>query len=318
MMVATKPGYERAYFDNYRKQIIFQKEKELAYLMDGIPVRTGTDTFTGYVSDVLINETYQLGIESLNPSTESLRTAHGWATKTRVIDLNTEKHVIIDGLLFHDNLLTDHYFYGVSFSPSDRGLDEDSVLGNDPMAYYLNIIDLRTMQHQKINISARDIRFLYQSGDKLYGQSEAKKTTFLFEGTTMIEQKSKYNELLTVSSGVGRMLKNVAPSNAREHWYISSEEGAHKLKQARLTQVGLDSTRIVSLDFGRDDIVQIMDVANYGEDKVALVLRTKDDNDELHAILTVFDIRGKEIRSEDISDVVGTDVMESIYLNYAA
>lgn len=178
MIIDTQNGYSRAYFDNYRQQMIFKKERALEYMIDGRPFTTASDKLSGYISEILVNDKYQIGVEILNPEADSFGEGLFWSTKSRVIDLNTQESVIVDGLLFNDNLIADDYFYGVTFSKSDRELATDAVAGSEPMDYYLDIIDLRTMQHQKINTTENDIRFLYQMGNKVYGQAESQKQHF--------------------------------------------------------------------------------------------------------------------------------------------
>lgn len=316
MIVDEQSDYSRAYFDKYRKQMIFQKEGQLNYLIDGKEMTTATDEISGYTSQVLFNDKYQVGVEILDIKNGSLGEGQFWGTKSRIIDLHTKQNIILDGLLFNTNMLAGDYFYGFTFSKTDAEVESEEEQESEDVERYLDIIDLRTMEHKRFNTTEQEISFLYQKGDKVYGQSDAKKTAFVFDRLNMQEQKTKYNDKLLVDKSEWPILKDIAPLNSNQHWYITPVKEYDTVMQAKLMQLSNNDIKEVMLDFQRDDVIQIMDVANYGTEYVALFLTTKDDDGTLHAIITVFDLYGKEVHRKEITEIRTNDYGRFTYLDY--
>jgi hypothetical protein len=294
-------GYARAYFDNYRKQIIFSAQGTVDYMIAGRQFTTATDEISGYVSEVLVNDMYQLGVEIIDITDGTMGKGQFWGAKSRIIDLNSNENIILDGLLFNRNMIAGHYFYGFTFDKTEN--------------QFLDIIDLRTMEHRRFDTTASDIRFLYRSGDNVYGQSETNKTAFLFTELEMKERKEMYNDNLAIEETEWYILKDVAPSKSEEHWYIASVREDGVVKGARLLKVSSNDVKVSFINFERDDIVRIKDTANFGENKVAIFLSAKDDEGKVHAIIEVFDLAGNKIGKKEITEIRG-DIGRFTYLDY--
>jgi len=291
LVVDQQNGYARAYFDNYRKQIIFSAQGTLDYMMNGQQFSTATEDITGYVFEVLLNNQYQIGVEVIDITDGTLGKGQFWGTKSRIIDLSSKRSVVVDGLLFNRNMIVDDYFYGFTFDDDDN--------------QFLEIVDLRTMEHRRINTTKNKINFLYQSGDQVYGQSEVSQTTFAFHGLNMTEEKSTYNDKLVLTTDPWYILKDIAPIQSTEHWYIEPGKYGTRFNQVRLLQMKEDRTINESwLQLKRDDVSQILDVSNYGADHVAVYYEAKDqENDQWYTFITVYDLNGHEVSSTEIERI---------------
>jgi len=302
MVIDKTKGLKRAYFDNYRKQLILIPQVGLEYTIGDKQIKTATEEITGYVSTVLMNENHQIGVEimSYKPNEEGAETFNG--LRSRVIDLQTQRYVIVDGLLFNRGELVGDYFYG--FAVSDGAQEQ-----------LLDIINVTTMEHTRINTEANEISFLYRAGDKVYAQSDKSMTAFLFEGNEMIEQSDAYIEGMLSPGGGREILKDIAPIGSEEHWYVEAVNPLGRISEARLVRFIKNEVteRVLSLD--RDNVVQIMDVANYGEDKLALFLTIKDDDESLHAVISVFNLQGNKLQDTEITHIRG-DYGQFTYLDY--
>jgi len=290
MIVDNQQGYARAYFDNYRKQIIFTPQVGLAYMIDGSIISTETEDVGGYVSSVLVNEAYQIGVEIMDYEPVPDQDEQFNGLRSRVIDLKSKVSVTVAGLLFNRCLLVDDYFYGFAVSSSDEQL--------------LDIINVKTMEHKRINTTKYPISFMYQTGNEVYAQSATTRKTFLLQGHELIEQDENFNATLPISDNEWQILKDIRPHDVNEHWYIEPGKLDLSINQLRFFRTYPDGAiSEVLLRFKRDDIIQLMDVANYGKDHIATFLTTKDDNGVLHAIITVFDLQGNIIYEDEITKI---------------
>jgi len=304
ILVDDQHGYERAYFDNYRKQIIFTRYRTNEYWIDGRQFTTAEDGIGGYVSEVLVNEHYQIGVEILNITADEVGKDIFDGTKSRIIDLNTEKSITVPGLLFNRNLIVGHYFYGFTFDEA----------GNR----YFDMIDLRTMEHRRQQSAAEkdNITFLYQQGQQVYGQSEHTKQAFLIDGLELFAQPENYNSQLPIFDGGTAVLKDISPLDLSEHWYIHEPEGKSVIEEVQFIRIMGDEIKISWIKLNRSDVIGLRDVSNFGIDKLALYLATESADGEVHAIISIFDLFGKEIRSQDITEIKGSDVGQFTYLDY--
>jgi len=291
LLIEQQYGYARAYFDNYRKQIIFSGQGTLDYLFGGEQFTTATESLSGYVFELLFNETYQIGVEIIDIKDGSLGQGQFWGTKSRIIDLQNKSNVIVEGLFFNRNMIAGHYFYGFTFNE-----DEDQLL---------EIIDLRTMDHRRINMKKNKITFLYQNGDQVYGQSEAEKTTFVFDGLDMQETKDKYDSKLSFSTDPWYILKNIAPTHSSEHWYVEAGKYGTQFNQVRFIQIkGNGEIDEKSLKLQRDDVSQILDVSNYGDKHIAVYYEAKDvKSEQWYTFITVYDLDGNKVANTEIESV---------------
>jgi len=303
MVVDAQQGYNRAYFDNYRKQMIFTRSDENEYWINGVQMSTADDGITGYVSQVLINEHYQIGVEILNMTTDDFGSDIFDGTKTRIIDLQTKRSITVPGLLFNRNLIVGHYFYGPTF--------------DDEGGRYFDMIDLRTMEHkrEKRTQDVDTITFVYQQEDKLYAQVAGKKQTFLIDGLELIEVPNAYNDTLPVMDGTS-ILKNVGPFGSHEHWYIEETGIGEPISTIKFIQITEKNISTTWINLNRNNVIQIMDVANYGKNHIALFLTVEDENSELHALVTLFDLQGNEISTTEIEHLLDKKPGQFTYLDY--
>jgi len=297
-------GYGRAYFDNDRKQIIFTKDNVLDYLIDGQEKSTRTTNISGYTADVLTNDTYQLAIEILDVKSDQLGSDAFDGAKSRIIDLKTDANVVVDGLLFNRSLLVGHYFYGFTFDNEHNQL--------------FDIIDLRTMKHERIKRTEDRITFIYEMADNVYIQVANKRTAFRLDGFNFVEDKALYNEKLPNFEHGAQVLKDIAPKATKEHWYVSSPDervtNVQHIDLLRVLPSGEVSVQPIRLK--QDDVVQIMDVSQYKNDQIALFYMRRDAASELHATIAVFDLTGNEQHSEEITDLLNNDVGRFTQLDY--
>jgi len=305
MVVDTQYGYERAYFDNYRNQMIFIREGKLGYLIDGKKVDTqGEEGITGYIKQVVLSPNYQIGIEILDIQRDSLGQGAFYGERTRIIDLGTRDSVIVDGVMFAHAFIANHYLYNLVF-------DYD---GNE----FLDMIDLRTMEHTRIGTAENNITFMYQVGDNVYAQVSSKKTAFLLDGKEMIERKELYNETLPVLESAMEYIDDIAPMHSNNHWYIEPHEDDIKIKETRLLNVHPDGKiNETILKFENDNVVHITDATNYGVDHVAIFYRTKEPGTEdLGAYVAIYDLNGKKVETREITSLKGNDTGRFTYLDY--
>jgi len=298
-VVDRQYGYERAYFDNYRKQIIFTGYRANEYWIDGRKFITDENGVGGYVAEVLVNEKYQIGVEILNLTAEDVGQDKFDGAKSRVIDLNTEKSITVSGLLFNRCLINDDYFYGFTFNTDNR--------------QFLDIIRLSTMEHKRFD--ADNITFLYQKGREVYVQEIKQKQGYKLDGLDMIKKDNTFYSELPDFTGAPQILKDIAPRMSNEHWYVEPTGVGDIIDELRLIQIEEDEIQSFIIKLNRTDVIQVMDVSNYGKGYIALFLTTEDEDKELHAIITIFDLSGKEVASKEITEIRG-DKGRFTYLDY--
>lgn len=120
----------------------------------------------------------------------------------------------------------------------------------------------------------------------------------------MIEQKEKYNEKLIVSKGNGPILKDIAPLNSKEHWYITPIKEYDIVMQAKLMQLSNNVITEVIIDFQRDDIIQIIDTANYGLEHIAIFYETRvQGTEDIKEFIAVYDMKGNAVEVKEMTAV---------------
>jgi len=302
-VIAHQPGYARAYFDNYRKEIIFTKDRVLEYLVHGEAVSTATDVVTGYPADILLNDTYQLAVEILDVQADNLTSNEFDGAKSRVIDLKTGANVVVDGLLFNRSLLVGHYFYGFTFDNERNQL--------------FDIVDLTTMEHKRIKNKAHKISFIYVINDTVYVQVASKETAFRLDGFNFVEERERYRPELPNFIHGAEVLKDVAPRNNGEHWYISTREQEEVVGDVQLLRIQTDgAVQTQAITLPRADVVQVIDVSEYVKNQIALFLLAKDKTGALHAIISVHGLDGVQKQQEEITDLFAGDVGRFTALGY--
>jgi len=304
MHVDDQRGYAKAYFDNYRKEIIFTKERTLDYLVNGTAMSTASADVTGYPADILVNETYQLAVEILDVRSDQLTSNEFDGAKSRIINLNTGDHVIVDGLLFNRSLLIGDYFYGFTF--------------DNNYAQLFDIVNVKTMQHHRIKRSDNKFTFIYARDQDVYVQVANEETAFLIDGFALIETKERYDANLPNFEHGAQVLKDIAPRETGEHWYIEPPSEDDPVVQGILLfrVRGNDPVNVTKIRFAQHDVMQVMDVSAYRDDQLALFLMKKDDAGDFHAIITIFDMHGNEQRSEEITTLLRGDVGRFTHLDY--
>jgi hypothetical protein len=297
-------GYGRAHFDNDRKQIIFTKDTVLEYLIDGQEKSTATADISGYPADILTNETYQLAIEILDVQADHLGQAPFDGAKSRIIDLNTGSNVIVDGLLFNRSLLVGHYFYGFTFDNEQNQL--------------FDIIDLRTMQHERIKRATDKITFIYEMAGEVYVQVASQKTAYRLDGFDLVQTQASYDGTLPNFEHGAQVLKDIAPEASKEHWYVDVPDarvGAlDEVALLRALPTGEVTQQPIRLP--ADGLVQIIDVTRYKENQIALFYMRRDQAGDLHTIISVFDLAGNEQHSAEMTDLLHEDVGRFTQLDY--
>jgi hypothetical protein len=293
MVVDNQHGYARGYFDNYRKQMIFTTQWTLDYMIGERQLTTETDEIKGYVYKVLFNEAYLVGVEMLALDLGDTEAADFAGAQMRIKDLNTEKDIIITG--FPSNIML-----GTNFVYCNNYDEKDNR--------FLDIIDIETMEHVRLKTNDYDFTFFYQMGEKVFVQDEHTKKTFLIEGKELIEQMNPtYNVYHIIDEGVGYvMLKDIAPTNSNEHWYVNPLKQYGVTYEAELLKFLPEKVERVFIDFERDDIIQVVDVANYGKDYVAILYETRiSQNDPIHEYVVVYDMDGKLVQSKEVTELAG-------------
>jgi len=306
MLVDDQHGYARAYFDNYRNQIIFTTQWSLDYLIGNKQITTATDEITGYVYQVLMNDKYQIGIEVMALERDELGTDNFFGAKTRIIDLNTQKSVTITGFPAKCML-------GTTFVYCDNYDDNEHD--------FLDIIDVQTMEHTRLDTESNQITFFYQMGDKIFAQSSIQEKNFLINGKQLFEQTEKtHNVYRTSDPSVGKlMLKDIAPINIDEHWYLNELRQYQVVYWAELLKFSADKAERVFIDFNRDDIIQIVDMANYGRDYVAILYETRiTQDDPIHQYIDIYDMSGKLVEQKEVTDLAGGKKGRFTALDYVA
>jgi hypothetical protein len=302
MMIDHQHGYERAYYDNYRHQIIFTTQWTLDYMLGDKYLNTTTEELGGYVYQVLFNDKYQIGIEMLDIDRSDLGQGDFDGARIRIKDLNRDKDLIVSG--FPSNvMLAGDYVYCNNYDKNDNR--------------FLDIINIEMMQHVRINTTANDLTFFYQMGDKVFAQSIEEKKTFLITEKELIEQVNPvYNIYHIIDEGIGTvMLKDIAPINSGQHWYVNPLKQYGVIYEAEILKFRENDGKRVFIDFERNDIIGLRDVTNFGNDNVAIFLATKDDEGEVHAIINVYDMEGKKVSEQDITELRG-DKGRFTYLDY--
>jgi len=180
------------------------------------------------------------------------------------------------------------------------------------------MVDLRTMEHRREKSTAEkdNITFLYQKGNELYGQSAHTKKLFLIDGIELIEQAEGYNSELPIFDGGTSILKDIAPHGSSEHWYIHAPEGEDVIDEVQFIRITEDEIKTSTIKLNKTEIIGVRDVANFGTDKIAIFLATESVDGEVHAVISIFDLAGKEIESTDITEIRGRDVGQFTYLDY--
>jgi hypothetical protein len=303
-LVDEQHGYERAFFDNYRHDIIFIREGKLEYLKNRHTLNTASDGTTGYIEQVILSPKYQIGIEILDIKRSDMVNSSFYGEKTRIINLNTLESVIVDGVMFAHAFIVNDYLYNLVF---------DYDVGE-----FLDMINLTTMEHTRIDTTENNITFLYQIGDAAYAQVAAKKTAFLLDGNKMIEQKHMYDEKLPVLDDAMEYIDDIAPVNAKDHWYIESLQDTAEASEVHVLRMHPNGTHTSStLPLKRTDTIQVIDAANYGPDHVALCYLTKNpQTEEFRTYIAIYDLNGKQIAELDITEVDETHDGRFMYLNY--
>jgi len=307
IIVDEQYGYERGFFDNYRREIIFIKAGKLEYLINNKRLNTARDGITGYVEQVVLSPDYQIGIEILDFKIGADMGSF-WGEKTRIMNLQTLESVTVDGAMFAHAFIAGNYLYNIAH-------DYNS-------AEFLNMIDLETMTHTQIKTGENDITFLYQIGAQVYAQVASKKTAFLLDGMQMIEDKEKYDKRLP-STEVGgayatEYLDDVAPINSGEHWYVEPVKEDEPIRRLRLVRIHSNGTfDNTFINFKERNVEHITDVTNYGSDYVAILYRTKDIGaDKLGAHIGIYDLNGGELETREVTSVKGEDDGRFMYLSY--
>jgi len=294
MVVDDQHGYAKGYFDNYRNQIIFATEGSLEYMLGNKQITTGTDELTGYVYDVVLNDTYQIGIEILDVKRADLGSDKFFGARTRIIDLNTQESVTITGFPAKCILDTNKYVYCDNYDDDD----------ND----FLDIIDVEMMEHTRLDTNDKNLTFFYQIGNEMFVQSREQKKTFKIDGSKLIEESnSLLKEYPVLDGGIGyKMIKDIAPINSTEHWYVNPLKRFDKPYAAEIFKFFPNKVDRVLIDFGRKDIIQIVDVANYGDEHVAILYQTQLVHDDpIYDYIAVYDMRGQLVELRDVSDLTG-------------
>jgi len=303
-IVDEQHGYERAFFDNYRNEIIFIREGKLEYLINGKNVNTQDNDTTGYIKQIVLSPDYQIGIEILDIQRDGLGQGDFYGERTRIIDLSTRDNVIVEGVMFAHAFIANHYLYNIVFDYADNE--------------FLDIINLQTMEHTRIKTGENNITFLYQIGERVYAQVESKKTAFLLDGEQMIETPERYNKTLPNLGDAMEYIDDIAPLHSRNHWYVEPNEIDTMIKNTRLLNIYPDG-RIdeTIINFKRNDIIQILDVTNYKDDKVALCYYTKNPTtEEIRAYVAIYNLDGEEVGLTDITAVDQDDSGRFMYLDY--
>jgi len=303
VVVDAQDGYARAYFDNYRKQVIFAKDRTLEYLINGVEMTTTTADITGYPADMLFNETYQVAVEVLDVKSADLTSNEFDGARSRIININTGANIIVDGLLFNRNLLVGDYFYGFTFD-NDRN-------------QLFDIVNLKTMEHKRITNKTDKFSFIYESAGEVYVQVASKQTAFTVVGFDLHEKQDLYDATLPHFEHGAQILKDIAPQQTSEHWYVQADEEHERIARIRLLRT-TPNGRITQqpLAFDRSDMMQVIDVARYGNDQIALLLLTKDADDSLHTLLAVFTLEGELNMIDDVTRLLEGDKGRFTYLDY--
>jgi hypothetical protein len=293
MIVDEQHGYAKGYFDNYRKQMIFTTEWTLDYLMGDHQMTTTTNDVTGYVYQVWMNEGYQIGIEMLDIDRNNLGQGDFDGARMRIIDLKTDNSRIITGFPSH-TMLAGHYVYCNNYDTKNNR--------------FLDIIDVEKMTHVRLSTNDHDFTFFYQMGKDVFVQDAHTETTFLIKENQLIEQPTPaYNVYPNIDEGSGsEMLKDIAPINSGEHWYVNPLKQYGAIYWAELLKFSSDKVARVFIDFARDDIIQIVDVANYGKDYVAILYETRMAQGEpVREYVSVYDMSGNMVQHKEMTELVG-------------
>jgi hypothetical protein len=291
MVIDNQQGYAKGYFDNYRNQIIFATEGSLEYMIGQKQITTSTNGVSGYVYRVLLNESYQIGVEILDVKRDELGSDKFLGMRTRIIDLNTRTSVIISGfpsdcMLSGKNIYCDNY-------------DEDY---HD----FLDIVDVETMTHTRLDTDEKQLTFYYTVGDQTFVQSNTQGKVFLVNENKLIEQTRVDRGIHPLVDRVNgrRVLKDIAPINSGEHWYVNQFKQFEKPYAVELFKFSFDKVERVFVDFNRKDIIQIVDVANYGSEYFAILYQTQSsENNPNYEYIAVYDMNGQPVELREVTEL---------------
>ena len=287
--IVKKANTAVAYIDNYRKETIFVEQDGLEYMINDRKVIT-TDKkndIDGYVVNVLSNEFYQIGIEILGVNIDDVDSDEFGGAKTRIIDLNTKKNIIVNGLLYNRSLIQGNYLYSLVFD-----FDENE---------YLEVINLKDMTSSRRRTEANNISFLYEVDNNVYVQSNTTKTSFLITDGKYIEQKDNFSDILPTMGDGEEIIKNVGMYSQK---YLVPEKVNEIISNAYIINIqGNGVFKKQKITFTEPNIIQIMDSTFLPNDKIAVFYVTKDENGELAAIISIFDENNIEVEKKDVTNI---------------
>jgi len=91
-----------------------------------------------------------------------------------------------------------------------------------------------------------------------------------------------------------KIFKDLSPRNSHEHWELDGIKGTEQIKQVIFVQFYHDATfKENSIHFEQEDIIKIIDFANYGEEQIAIIYATKHPmTNEIREFINVYRVHG--------------------------
>lgn len=296
----VKQKFDRhEYIDTTGKKIYFS-DGQLKYEIDGQEVSTetiGDQTYEGYVHAVYDDQTHIIGVEILN--TRITDDKYDGAL-SRIVNLVTKEHVVVEGLLFNTCILRTGFLYCRTFDNLKVG--------------YTSAIDLTTMKETRHHLPPEvHVSLLYEYNNEVYVQSSMHMgipyTYKLTKG--LFEQVGFYIPEIT------NILESTAtPIYLDQHF--PSVDGSHRYLYAGPDQVDPSKQISYLITTSANGIlvteVQLSDANNIGvksgiyvDGKYYLQYDARVEPDDVSARLVEFDSTGKVIQNVDISDTIAPD-----------